>query len=190
MEARKRGGAGVAQQGKGHVLPDILVPGLAAVFVGTVVGKDSAAAGHYYTNPGNRFWTRLHQAGLTPNVLRPEDDATLPQLGLGLTDLNKVDASSRDDVPFYPEDFEQRITAVDPVWVVFNGARAAREYASWKEVPRPFYGPQSWSVGGSRVLVVPNSSGQNYDARVLSGKTVVQWWQDAGKQIAETRGGS
>lgn len=178
----------MVQRSNGHVLPDILAPGLDAVFVGTVVGKDSAAAGHYYFRPGNRFWIRLHQAGLTPAVLRPEDDSTLPQLGLGLTDLNKVNASSKDDVPFYPEDFEQRITAAAPAWVVFNGARAAREYASWRDLPKPSYGLQSWAVGDSRVLVVPNSSGQNHDGRVLDGKAVVQWWQDAGRLIIESTG--
>lgn len=173
-----------------HVLPDILVPGLDAVVVGTVVGEKSAAAGHYYSGKNNRFWLRLHQAGLTPKVLRPEDDAALPAFGLGLTDLNKVQVSSRDDVPFYPADFDLRIKAVTPSWVIFNGRRAATEYADWRGLTEPSYGFQNWTVGDSLVFVVPNSSGNNWDGRMLGGKTTVEWWQEAGQHVNQTRGSS
>ncbi|MDQ1053113.1 TDG/mug DNA glycosylase family protein [Arthrobacter sp. SORGH_AS 212] len=171
------------------MLPDILVPGLDAVFVGTVVGRKSAEKGHYYSDPTNRFWPRLQQAGLTPTRLGPEDDQVLPAFGLGLTDLNKVDASSKDDVPFYPADFDLRIRAVAPSWVVFNGRRPAAEYAAWRGLAEPSYGFLNWTIGDSLVFVVPNSSGNNWDGRMLGGKTTVEWWQEAGQHIAQTRGG-
>jgi double-stranded uracil-DNA glycosylase len=171
-----------------HVLPDILVPGLDAVLVGTVVGKESARKGHYYADHTNRFWIRLHQAGLTPKVLRFEDDSVLPAFGLGLTDLNKTDVSSTDEyVVFDPADFERRISTAPPAWIVFNGLRASLEYASWKQLPEPSYGFQDWTVGDSLVYVVPNSSGNNWNDRVLRGRTTVEWWQDAGRHINETR---
>lgn len=173
-----------------HVLPDILVPGLDAVFVGTVVGETSAKKGHYYADPRNRFWLRLQQAGLTPTVLRHEDDTSLPAFGLGLTDLNKVDVSSKDNVPFYPAETDQRIRGCPPTWVVFNGLRAATEYAGWRKVTEPSYGFQEWSIGDSLVFVVPSSSSNNQDGRILRGRTTVEWWQEAGRHVAETRGGS
>ena len=49
-----------------HVLPDVLAPDLRVVFVGTAAGARSAAVGHYYAGPGNRFWHTLHEIGLTP----------------------------------------------------------------------------------------------------------------------------
>jgi TDG/mug DNA glycosylase family protein len=72
------------------VLPDILAPNLDVVFCGTAVGKASASRGHYYSGPGNKFWQLLHEAGFTATRLRPEDDVTLPALGLGITDLVKM----------------------------------------------------------------------------------------------------
>ena len=69
------------------MLPDILAPGLRAVICGTAVGEESATRGHYYAGRNNDFWRLLHESGLTPRLLSPEEDATLPHYGIGLTDL-------------------------------------------------------------------------------------------------------
>lgn len=71
--------------------------------------------------------------------------------------------------------------------MVFNGARAAKEYASWTRLPTPTYGFQAWTIAASLVFVVPNSSAQNAHNRVLGGKTVVEWWQEAGQHISQAR---
>ena len=49
-----------------HRLPDQLRPDLHLVFVGTAASTRSAALGHYYAHPGNRFWRAIHEAGITP----------------------------------------------------------------------------------------------------------------------------
>ncbi|HEY8394890.1 MAG TPA: 5-formyltetrahydrofolate cyclo-ligase, partial [Thermaerobacter sp.] len=54
-------------------VPDVLVPGLAAVFVGLNPGRASAARGHHFAGPNNHFWRLLYEAGLTPRLLRPEE---------------------------------------------------------------------------------------------------------------------
>jgi TDG/mug DNA glycosylase family protein len=167
-----------------HILQDILRPGLEAVFVGSAAGKRSAAAGHYYANPRNRFWVRLHGAGLTREVLGPDDDTALPDLGLGLTDLNKVDSRNHDrGLVFDVDGFDRRIALAPPTWVVFNGVGVARTYAKAHRHPRPGYGSQDWTVGPSRVFVVPNSSGQNGSNRHLGGRTVADWWAEAGARV-------
>lgn len=74
-------------------LPDYLRPGLLVVFIGFNPGERSARTGHYYGHPGNRFWWLLHRAGFTDRLLHPGEDATLSELGYGLTDL--VDRPSR-----------------------------------------------------------------------------------------------
>jgi hypothetical protein len=68
-------------------LPSILVPGLDLVLCGTAVGTQSATRGHYYAGRGNQFWRLLHETALTPSLLTPDDDLTLPEYGIGLTDL-------------------------------------------------------------------------------------------------------
>jgi len=74
------------------LLPDLLQPGLAVIFCGTAAGTRSAALGHYYANPSNRFWETLHTTGLTPTQLVPEEDRDVLQYGIGLTDLVKTEA--------------------------------------------------------------------------------------------------
>ena len=65
-------------------LPDQLGPSLNVVFVGTAAGKESAAKGHYYAKPGNRFWGALHEAGLTARPYEPEEFAKLLEHGIGM----------------------------------------------------------------------------------------------------------
>lgn len=79
-------------------LPDHLRPGLRVVFIGFNPGERSAQVGHYYAYPGNRFWWLLHAAGFTERRLRPEEDATLPDLGYGLTDLADRPSKSSGDL--------------------------------------------------------------------------------------------
>jgi len=73
-------------------LPDQLQPGLRLVFVGTAASERSAATGHYYAHPGNRFWTTLFAVGLTPRLFRAQEFPALLALGIGFTDLCKSGA--------------------------------------------------------------------------------------------------
>jgi TDG/mug DNA glycosylase family protein len=68
-------------------LPDIVAPGLDCLFVGFNPGLRSGALGHHYAGRGNQFWRLLADAGLTPRLYRPEEDVTLPAIGLGSTNL-------------------------------------------------------------------------------------------------------
>ena len=81
-----------------HVLPDVLAPGLRVVFCGTAAGAVAARVGAPYAGPGNRFWWVLHEIGLTPRELRPQEFRELPRYGIGLTDVAKH-ASGSDTQP-------------------------------------------------------------------------------------------
>ena len=51
-------------------------------------GVSSAAKGHHYAGPTNRFWPCVHQSGLVPEVVTYKDDARLPHdYNIGLTNL-------------------------------------------------------------------------------------------------------
>lgn len=71
----------------GGPVPDIVAPGLAALFVGFNPGTRSGVLGHNYAGKGNQFWRLLAAAGLTPRLLAPEEDRRLPEFGLGSTNL-------------------------------------------------------------------------------------------------------
>ena len=161
------------------VLPDILTTGLRVVFCGTAVGERSAARGHYYAGPGNDFWRLLADTGMTPRRLEPDEDATLPRLGIGMTDLAKHVAQSHDrglvyDVPA----LRAKLLRFGPAWVAFTSKEAGRGAARALGQATPGLGPQGWSVGGARVFVLPSPSGANrrreYDGRASR----VEWWQE------------
>ena len=66
-------------------VPDVLAPGLTAVFCGINPGRFSAAANAHFANPRNDFWRLLHAAGFTPRLYDPSEQFELLQLGLGVT---------------------------------------------------------------------------------------------------------
>src|SRR5215204_4787566 len=71
----------------GREIPDVVAADLAVLFVGINPGLASGATGHHFARPGNRFWPVLHDAGFTRRLLRPDEQAALPALGLGITNL-------------------------------------------------------------------------------------------------------
>jgi double-stranded uracil-DNA glycosylase len=166
------------------VLSDILEPGLRLVLVGTAVGERSAERGHYYAGPGNSFWTFLHHAGLTPTLLRPEQDASLPSLGLGLTDLVKTIAQSHDrSLPYDVPGFEARMHRYQPRFVAFTSKAAGSAFARARRLGAPSLGLQSWTIGRTSVYILPSPSGAN---RTPTDPPRIEWWKRLGQLVAAT----
>ena len=69
-------------------LTEHLRPNLDVIFVGAAASVRSAHEGHWYAGPSNKFYLLLHQSGFTPRQLRPEEDSSLPDFGMGLTCLH------------------------------------------------------------------------------------------------------
>ena len=74
-------------------LRDVLGPDLKVLFCGINPSLMSYERGHHFARPGNRFWPALHGAGWTPRLMTPDEDAELPALGIGIT--NVVDRPTR-----------------------------------------------------------------------------------------------
>jgi TDG/mug DNA glycosylase family protein len=77
-------------------IPDVTGPGLRVLFSGINPGLYSAATGHHFARPGNRFWPTLHKSGFTDRQLRPDEQYLLPGLLLGITNI-VARASARAD---------------------------------------------------------------------------------------------
>lgn len=140
------------------VLPDVLRPGLRIVFCGTAAGSSSARSKAYYAGPGNRFWRTLHETGLTPVKLAPEEFARLSEFGIGLTDICKVLHGSDLEVgtvEFDVDGLRARVAEAEPAVLAFNGKNAARGALESDVV----YGPQEEQIGGAAVWVLPSTSG-------------------------------
>lgn len=161
-----------------EVLPDVVGPDPVIVFCGMAGAESTKQRDHYYASPGNSFWESAHRSGLTPTRLRPEDDHTVPALGLGLTDLvgHWDHASNRGWV-----EIERLVAAVErwePAFVAFT-AKGTAAYAARALGHRPpGLGLAPWGIGRSEVFVLPGTSGANqrkdYDGR----PNRLAWWQE------------
>src|SRR4028118_2174843 len=71
----------------GKTVPDIIAPDLQILFCGINPSLYSAAVGHHFARPGNRFWRSLYAAGFTERLLAPFEDRDLLKFGYGLTNI-------------------------------------------------------------------------------------------------------
>jgi len=142
----------------GHVLPDVLRPGLQIVFCGTAPGTVSAQQQAYYAGPGNKFWPTLFEVGLTPHRFAPAQYPELLKLGIGLTDLVKTTFGAdlmltRSD--FGCDELQAKMIRYQPRILAFTSKRAGREFLGHTVE----YGMQEQQVGDTRIFVLPSPSG-------------------------------
>src|SRR5215471_3283483 len=71
----------------GRTVADVIAPGLRVLFCGINPSLYSAAVGHHFARPGNRFWPALHAAGFTARRLSAFEDRQLLGWGYGITNL-------------------------------------------------------------------------------------------------------
>ncbi|MGW7555181.1 G/U mismatch-specific DNA glycosylase [Streptomyces rimosus] len=151
------------QAARGRLVPDVAAPGLRVLFCGINPGLMSAAAGHHFARPGNRFWPTLHAAGFTPRVLKPAEQEELLAYGLGITNVVERASARADELT--AEEFREggrqlveKVTRLRPRWLAVAGVTAYRVAFDDK---RAQVGPQERTIGDTRIWVLPNPSGLN-----------------------------
>jgi TDG/mug DNA glycosylase family protein len=147
----------------GRTIPDLIAPGLAVLFCGINPGLYSAATGHHFARPGNRFWPALHRAGFTPRLIQPWEQEELPGYGLGITNLAarataRADELTAEELVAGGRLLAQKAIDYRPRWLAVVGVTAYR--VAFGE-PGAAIGRQDRRVGGSAVWVLPNPSGLN-----------------------------
>lgn len=144
----------------GHLVPDLLAPGLRLLLCGSAPSTISARAGAYYANPQNKFWALLYQVGLTPRQFAPREFPQLLQLGIGLTDLAKRHAGADAALPkgaWKPLELHARLRHYRPRRVAFTSKKAASE-ALGVPTGKLSYGRQAQPLHGAEVWVLPSTS--------------------------------
>ena len=141
----------------------MLRPGLNVLFSGINPGLYSAATGHHFARPGNRFWPALHRSGFTGRQLRPSEQAQLLGLGLGITNIvaratARAAELSSDELTAGSEILAAKVAALRPRWLAVVGVTA---YRTAFGQPRAMVGPQELTIGETLVWVLPNPSGLN-----------------------------
>jgi TDG/mug DNA glycosylase family protein len=148
---------------RGRTIPDVVAPGLRVLFCGINPSLYSAATGHHFARPGNRFWPVLHAAGFTRQRLAPAEQRALLQHGLGITNL--VARATASAAELSPEELaagRRRLAAkvrrLRPAVVAVLGVEAYRRAFAR---PRAMLGPQPERLAGAALWVLPNPSGLN-----------------------------
>jgi TDG/mug DNA glycosylase family protein len=133
------------------------------LFCGINPGLYTAAVGHHFARPGNRFWPALHQSGFTNRLLSPFGEHELLQLQIGVTNVvARATAAAaeltRDDFIKGGRILKAKVRRYRPRIVAVLGVGAYREAFAH---PKAVIGEQSERIGEARVWVLPNPSGLN-----------------------------
>ena len=145
-------------------LPDILAPDLDVLIVAINPSARSAEAGYSFASKGNPFWRLLHESGLIPVLLKPEEGSRLPEFGVGLA--SGVRRATRTAAELTRA--EQRLGAkriarvveeLHPRFVALLGLTLYPVFFATGTERGP--GLKTGTVSGARVFVLPNPSGLN-----------------------------
>lgn len=141
----------------------MVADGLSVLFCGINPGLMSAATGHHFARPGNRFWPVLHRSGFTPRQLKPDQQRELLGYGLGITNVVARASARADELD--DEEFREggrlltaKVQRWEPRWLAVVGVTAYRTAFSHKKAR---IGPQERTIGETRIWVLPNPSGLN-----------------------------
>lgn len=142
---------------------DVIAKDLRVLFVGINPGLYTAAIGHHFGRPGNRFWPALHRSGFTPRQLSPYDEDELRDLGIGVTNLvARATAAAAElssgEIAEGGRILREKVRRYRPQVVAFLGMEAYKTAFGVKSVR---VGEQDTGLEGARVWVLPNPSGLN-----------------------------
>jgi double-stranded uracil-DNA glycosylase len=182
-------------------LKDRIRPKLRVLFVGINPGVRSAITGHHFAGRSNRFWKLLRDSGLVPEAITYLDDDRLHEWNLGITNL--ISRPSPGMSELRPEEYvrgwkvlDGKIRRYGPDVVALVGVTVFRAIlpllsdgsltATSKRSRADVIGPQSLTIHGSRVFVLPNPSGRNANftyAQMLDAFVELQRWLESGREF-------
>lgn len=147
----------------GKTVPDLIAANLRVLFCGINPGLYSGYTGHHFARPGNRFWGTLYASGFTDRLLKPQEEAELLTLGIGITNL--VERATATAAELSAEELAaggQRLLATveryQPRVVAVLGISAFRLAFDQR---RAVLGKQEQPLARSMLWILPNPSGLN-----------------------------
>ncbi len=146
-----------------RTIGDLVGPDLRVLFSGINPSLYSAATGHHFARPGNRFWPALHRAGFTPRLLHPSEQWMLPELGLGITNVVARATARADELsPAELIDGGRLLEKLAGTWQPrYLAVLGVTAYRAAFGRPKARMGVQGEPIGGVPVWVLPNPSGLN-----------------------------
>jgi TDG/mug DNA glycosylase family protein len=147
----------------GKTIPDVISPGLKVLFCGINPGLYSAAIGHHFGRPGNRFWPAIFAAGFSLRLFSPYEDQELLAYGYGITNIvPRTTAAahelSRVELIEGGKILEEKVQRFAPRFLAILGLTA---YRAAFNMPLAKIGLQTETIHNTRLWVLPNPSGLN-----------------------------
>lgn len=147
----------------GRTIPDVIRADLDILLCGINPSLYSAATGHHFARPGNRFWPALALAGLTPELFAPAEQFRLLDLGLGITNLvaratARADELTGDEIRAGELRLRRKVARLRPRYVAFLGLDAYRLAFGERSAQ---VGEQRRRIARARIWLLPNPSGLN-----------------------------
>jgi TDG/mug DNA glycosylase family protein len=144
-------------------VPDLIAPNLRVLFAGINPGLYTAAIGHHFGRPGNRFWPTLYAAGFTPRVLSPFEERELLPLGYGITNVAPRASAAAEELSFDEiraggKKLVAKVKRCKPQVLAVLGVGA---YRIAFDRSKAKVGPQDETIGDTRIWILPNPSGLN-----------------------------
>jgi len=145
----------------------VIAPDLDVLFWGINPGLYTAAVGHHFGRPGNRFWPVLHRAGFTPRLFAPSEQRQLIALGYGITNIvaratTAADELTRDELVEGARMLTRKVMKFRPRYLAIVGIGA---YRTAFDRPRAKLGLQGETIDATKIWVLPNPSGLNANYR-------------------------
>lgn len=142
---------------------DVIAPNLRVLFSGINPGLYTAAVGHHFARPGNRFWPALYASGFTERVLSPFDERELLKSGYGITNVvmratASADQLTREEIVLGGEKLRAKVLRYRPKVLAVLGLGA---YRTAFNQPKAIVGRQDDRIGETLLWVLPNPSGLN-----------------------------
>lgn len=146
-----------------QTVPDVIAPDLKILFCGINASLYSAAVGHHFARPGNRFWKALHLAGLTDRLFSPFEDRELLNLGYGVTNIvdratARADELSTEELLTGKNALVAKVKHYQPRCLAILGVSA---YRTAFQHPKAVMGKQAELLDKTTLWVLPNPSGLN-----------------------------
>ena len=148
---------------RGKTVPDVVSFRLRVLFCGINPGLYSAAVGHHFARPGNRFWPALYASGFSERLLSPSEERELLKSGYGITNLVErasatADELSREELLRGRRRLEAKVKKYRPKFVAVLGIGS---YRGAFQKPGAAPGRQEDRLSGAALWVLPNPSGLN-----------------------------
>ena len=147
----------------GKTVPDLIAPNLKVLFVGINPGLYTAAIGHHFGRPGNRFWPALFAGGFTDRLFSPWERDQLLEGGYGITNLvsratARADELNAEELRAGVKVLAKKVRRFKPAFAAIVGITS---YRIAFDRPLAKLGPQSETIAGAQLWVLPNPSGLN-----------------------------